>query len=224
MKIRYLGHSCVEIVGKHHILIDPDFTREPLPSVEFICVSHAHMDHIGKIAQVPEGVVLASPEVCIVAREMGMPDVRLKPVKAGDQIATITILPGYSAVKDPLHFILSLIFRLRIPEPGGVPLSFLVQDDIDLLHIGDAHRFPHEIHPDILCLPWRTSPVGSEKYKSVVIAMAKRMAVPYILPIHYDLPGTEADPLEIRERINATILIGENWHYFSGNNVETTIR
>ena len=219
MKIRYLGHSCVEIVGKHHILIDPDFTREPLPSVEFICVSHAHMDHIGKIAQVPEGVVLASPEVCIVAREMGMPDVRLKPVKAGDQIATITILPGYSAVKDPLHFILSLIFRLRIPEPGGVPLSFLVQDDIDLLHIGDAHRFPHEIHPDILCLPWRTSPVGPEKYKTVVIEMAKRMAVPYILPIHYDLPNTEADPMELKTRIDSTILYGANWHIFDGKEV-----
>jgi len=216
MKIRYLGHSCVEIVGKHHILIDPDFTREPLPSVDFICVSHAHMDHIGKIAQVPEGVVLASPEVCIVAREMGMPDVRLKPVKAGDQIATITILPGYSAVKDPLHFILSLIFRLRIPEPGGVPLSFLVQDDIDLLHIGDAHRFPHEIHPDILCLPWRTSPVGPEKYKTVVIEMAKRMAAPYILPIHYDLPNTEADPMELKTRIDSTILDGAHWHIFDG--------
>lgn len=42
MKIRFLGHSCVEIVGKHHILIDPDFTRDPLPNVEYICVSHAH--------------------------------------------------------------------------------------------------------------------------------------------------------------------------------------
>jgi L-ascorbate metabolism protein UlaG (beta-lactamase superfamily) len=219
MKIRYLGHSCVEIVGKHHILIDPDFTREPLPSVEFICVSHAHMDHIGKIAQVPEGVVLASPEVCKVAREMGMPDARLKPVKARDQIATITILPGYSAVKDPRHFILSLIFRLRIPEPGGVPLSFLVHDAIDLLHIGDAHRFPHEIHPDILCLPWRTSPVGPEKYKSVVIEMAKRMAVPYILPIHYDLPNTEADPMELKTRIDSTILDGANWHIFDGKEV-----
>ena len=38
MKIRFLGHSCVEIVGKHHILIDPDFTRDPLPNVEYICV------------------------------------------------------------------------------------------------------------------------------------------------------------------------------------------
>ncbi len=38
MKIRFLGHSCVEIVGKHHILIDPDFTLDPLPDVEYICV------------------------------------------------------------------------------------------------------------------------------------------------------------------------------------------
>jgi len=108
--------------------------------------------------------------------------------------------------------------QLPIPD-GGVPLSFLVQDDIDLLHIGDAHRYPLEIHPDILCLPWRTSPVGSEKYKSVVIETAKRMAVPYILPIHYDLPNTEADPMELKSRIDSTILDGANWHIFDGKEV-----
>ena len=46
MKVRYLGHSCVEIIGRHHILIDPDFTREPELGVEFICITHAHDDHL----------------------------------------------------------------------------------------------------------------------------------------------------------------------------------
>ena len=212
MKIRYLGHSCVEIIGKHHILIDPDFTRPPLPDVEFICVSHAHKDHIGKIASVSSGLVLAAPDVCEIAHKMGIPASRLKPVKAGDQIENINILPGFSAVKDPMYIVVNLLVRFRLPDPGGTPLSFLIQDEADLLHIGDAHEAPLTVRPDILCLPWRTTPFGSKRYKSTVIRTAKQFGAPYILPIHFDLPGTEASPLEIRERISATVLIGEKWH------------
>jgi L-ascorbate metabolism protein UlaG (beta-lactamase superfamily) len=215
MKIRYLGHSCVEILGKHHILIDPDFSRPPLPNVEFICVSHAHKDHIGQIASISSGVVLASPDVCEIAHKMGIPTSRLKPVKAGEQVENIKILPGFSVVKDPMYIAVSLLFRFRLPDPGGTPLSFLIQDEADLLHVGDAHQFPIELRPDILCLPWRNSPIRTEKYKSVLIEMAKQVAAPYILPIHYDLPGTEADPAEITHRIHSIVLSGERWHVFS---------
>lgn len=214
MKIRYLGHSCVEIVGKHHILIDPDFTRPPLPDVEFICVSHAHKDHIGKIALVPGGIVLASPDVCEIAHKMGVPTARLKPVKAEEKIENIKILPGFSAVKDPMHTVISLLFRFRLPDPGGTPLSFYIQDEADLLHIGDAHQFPIELRPDILCLPWRNSPIQAERYKSVLIDMARQIDAPYILPIHYDLAGTDADPAEILQQIHSVILNGKVWHYF----------
>jgi L-ascorbate metabolism protein UlaG (beta-lactamase superfamily) len=214
MKIRYLGHSCVEILGKHHILIDPDFTHPPLPDVEFICVSHAHKDHIGKIESVSSGLILAAPDVCEIAHKMGIHASRLKPVKVGEQIENIKILPGFSVVKDPMYIILNLFFRFRLPEPGGTPLSFLIQDEADLLHIGDAHEAHLTVRPDILCLPWRTTPFGSKRYKSTVIRTAKQFDAPYILPIHFDLPGTEASPLEIRERISATVLNGENWHRF----------
>ena len=64
MRIRYLGRSCIEIIGRHLILIDPDLTREPEPGVEFILVSHAHMDHIARIAEVPIGKIMASQNVC----------------------------------------------------------------------------------------------------------------------------------------------------------------
>jgi L-ascorbate metabolism protein UlaG (beta-lactamase superfamily) len=204
----------VEIIGKHHILIDPDFTRPPLPDIEFICVSHAHKDHIGKIASVSSGLILAAPDVCEIAHKMGIPASRLRPVKAGEQIENIKILPGFSAVKDPMYIVVNLFFRFRLPDPGGTPLSFLIQDEADLLHIGDAHEAPLMVRPDILCLPWRTTPFGSKRYKSTVIRTAKQLDAPYILPIHFDLPGTEASPLEIRERISVTVLTGEKWHSF----------
>ena len=73
MRIRYLGHSCVEILGRHHILIDPDFTRDPEPGVEYICVTHAHKDHIGRAVDVPGGILLASADVCEIAVSLGFP-------------------------------------------------------------------------------------------------------------------------------------------------------
>jgi L-ascorbate metabolism protein UlaG (beta-lactamase superfamily) len=143
---------------------------------------------------------------------MGVPASRLKPVKAGEQIENINILPGFSVVKGPMYIVMNLFFRFRLPDPGGTPLSFLIQDEADLLHIGDAHEAPLTVRPDILCLPWRTTPFGSKRYKSTVIRTAKQFEAPYILPIHFDLPGMEASPLEIREHIGATVLNGENWH------------
>jgi L-ascorbate metabolism protein UlaG (beta-lactamase superfamily) len=222
MKVRYLGHSCVEIVGKHHVLIDPDFTRNPEPSVEYICISHAHKDHIGRVAEVPNGIVLASPDVCEIAEKMGVHHSRLWPVAPGDQIDNISILPGYSMVDQPVYTFFYFLFRRRLPDPGGTPLSFLIQDEADLLHIGDAHETRLTVHPDILCLPWRTTQFGANRYKSTVIRTVKQFAAPYILPVHFDLPGTEADPSEIRERINAIVLNGENWHSFQ-NKKEVSI-
>jgi L-ascorbate metabolism protein UlaG (beta-lactamase superfamily) len=216
MKIRYLGHSCVEILGKHHILIDPDFTRPPLPDVDFICVSHGHKDHIGKIASVPGGLVVASPDVCEIAHKMGIPASRLKPVNAGEQVENLEILPGFSVVGGPLYIIVNLLSRFRLPDPGGTPLSFHIHDEANLLHIGDAHQFPIELRPDILCLPWRASPIRPEKYKSVLINLAKQTGAPYILPIHYDLPGAETDPSEISPQLHSVVLNGEKWHVFRG--------
>jgi len=166
------------------------------------------------VAQIPTGIILASQDVCDIALNLGVHSSRLQPVSAGERVDNIEILPGFSVVKDPVYFIVSLLFRFKIPDPGGTPLSFLIHDDADLLHIGDAHQFSPEIHPDILCLPWRTSPIGPKKYKSVVIEMAKRMEAHYILPIHYDLPGTEANPNELMHRIDSIILYGENWYTF----------
>jgi len=71
-------------------------------------------------------------------------------------------------------------------------------------------------------LPWRTSPIGPKKYKSVVIEMAKRMTVPYILPIHYDLVGTEANPDELIPRIDSVILNGDCWHTFANKELVKT--
>lgn len=53
MKVHFLGHSCIEIIGYRHIVIDPDFPTEPESSVEFISVTHGRQDHIGRLAEIP---------------------------------------------------------------------------------------------------------------------------------------------------------------------------
>ncbi len=49
MKVRWLGHSCIEILGRTHVLIDPDYQREPLSKVKYIFITHGHEDHLGRV-------------------------------------------------------------------------------------------------------------------------------------------------------------------------------
>jgi L-ascorbate metabolism protein UlaG (beta-lactamase superfamily) len=202
----------VEIVGKHHILIDPDFTCDPEPNVEYICITHAHKDHIGRVAETPGGTILAAADVCEIAASLGVPRERLHPVNPGEQVANIQVLTGFSRVNDPTYTFFSVLFRWRYPDPGGTPLSFLVQDEFNLLHIGDAHEASFPFHPDILCLPWRNIPFGRKRYKETLIRMANRFDATFILPIHYDLPGAEANPHELTKYVHATVLEGKGWH------------
>ena len=214
MKVRYLGYSCVEIIGQHHILIDPDFTRPPEPGIDYICISHAHKDHIGWVAELPTGLIVASSDVCEIATEMGVSRERLKPVNPGEHVANIQILTGYSQGAGFVYKFFYILFRRRLPEPGGTPLSFLIKDEATLLHIGDAHDAPLPVRPDILCLPWRTTPFRAQKFKEIMIRLANQFDARYVLPIHYDLPYSEADPLELRGTINAEVLDSDQWHHF----------
>jgi len=215
MKLRYLGHSCVEIIGRNHIVIDPDFTREPEPEIKFILVSHAHMDHIARIAELPTGKIIASPDTCRIAGKLGVSEERMYPVYPGSKVENIIVLPGFSQVNNPVYSFFYILFRRRFPDPGGTPLSFLIEDEVSLLHIGDAHKVDLKISPDILCLPWRKTPFGPNRYKNTIVGMAEKLSPKYIMPIHYDLPGTEADPKELTQWIsNVKILDSGDWFTF----------
>jgi len=128
MKVRFLGHSCIEIIGYRHILIDPDFTIEPEPGIEYICITHGHKDHIGRLAEIRTGVVVASPDVCQMAEQMGISHHRLRPVQPGEEIANILVLQGYSQTKGLMYTLLFLLLKQRKPEPVTSPISFLIMD------------------------------------------------------------------------------------------------
>ena len=220
MKVRYLGHSCVEIIGETHILIDPDYLRDPEEDVEYTLITHAHKDHIGKVAQARSRKVIASADVCEIAAQMGVPRESLMPVEPGTQIANIQVLPGYSPTNQPLYTFFYILFRQRLPEPGGTPLSYLVNDEATLLHIGDASEAPLPVKPDILCLPWRRTPLWGNRYQEALIRLAETFVAPYVLPIHYDLPHSKADPQTLRGRLRSEILDGNGWHSFHNRRLE----
>ena len=83
MKVQWLGHSCIEIIGQNHILIDPDCLRQPLPD---------------KVAEIQAGAVLAAKDVCEIDRGQGVPMRRLFAVEPGDVVDNVRMLVGYSSV------------------------------------------------------------------------------------------------------------------------------
>ncbi|PKN99486.1 MAG: hypothetical protein CVU43_15220 [Chloroflexi bacterium HGW-Chloroflexi-5] len=220
MKVRFLGHSCIEIIGYRHILIDPDFTIEPEPGIEYICITHGHKDHIGRLPEITTGVVVASPDVCQMAEGMGISHHRLRPLQPGEQIANILALPGYSQTQGLVYTFLFLLLKWRKPEPATTPLSFLIRDDANLLHIGDAHKAPLDVKLDILCLPWRRAPLFTAFYKNELVRTAKQFHAPYVIPIHHDMPSTSTDTSELSRRLEATLLGEKRWYSFRQHRLE----
>jgi L-ascorbate metabolism protein UlaG (beta-lactamase superfamily) len=214
MKVRFLGHSCIEIIGQHHILIDPDFTREPMMGVEYILVSHAHKDHIARISETPTGKVVASHDVCEIAFDLGVSRDRLFPASIGDQIENINIQSGFSNVSGLVYSFFYFLYKWRLPDPGGTPLSFLINDKLSILHIGDAHKVKLDLSPDILCVPWRNTPFGPKRYKKSIINMIKELSPKYLIPIHFDIEGMQAEPTELSKMVSCEVLYGEDWHDF----------
>ncbi len=42
MRVRWLGNSCVEIFGKKHVVIDPNYIVEPKQEIDYLLVTHEH--------------------------------------------------------------------------------------------------------------------------------------------------------------------------------------
>ena len=192
MKVRYLCHSCVEVIGRHHILIDSDFTRNLMFGVEYICITHVQKDHIRWVVEVPTGCVLAAVGVCEIAGTLGVSRERLRPMTAGERVANIDIRKDFSQVNDPAYTLFHILLRRRTPENGSNPISFKVDGEATLIHIGDAPEAGLEVFPNVLYLPWRTTPFHPQKYQDILIQMGNQFAAPFIIPIHHDMPPNDA--------------------------------
>ena len=199
MKIRWLGHSCIEIIGDRHILVDPDYRVEPMPDVDYICITHGHRDHFGKASKLEIGKIIASHDVCEIARKEGVEEERLIEAKPGDKIESIRVLKGYS----PTGFFPELAAKLigaGSDLPGGTPLAFIIEDELSILHLGDGLKVDGNPHVDVLCLPYMKFMTGN------AVKLANDVNPKYLVPIHFDLPWS-IDPENIRESVNAKVIV-----------------
>jgi L-ascorbate metabolism protein UlaG (beta-lactamase superfamily) len=127
MKFRWLGNSCIEVIGERHLLIDPNFEVNPEEEIDYILVTHEHKDHFKESANVLPGEILAPRSV--------IDEYKLSAIEvfAGEKIENIEIVECSC---------------LGSKESVG----YLISDELKLLHIGDCVDSP-KIKTDIMFVP-----------------------------------------------------------------------
>lgn len=83
MKIRYHGHSCIEIIHEgHRLIIDPFLTGNPQATVkaeevkvDYVLVTHGHNDHVGdtlNLLQANDATLIAPYELAVYFAQKGV--------------------------------------------------------------------------------------------------------------------------------------------------------
>jgi L-ascorbate metabolism protein UlaG (beta-lactamase superfamily) len=190
-QIRWLGHSCIEIVTDgQSILIDPFLTGNPAATVtakdmkpDFILISHGHGDHVGDaidIARRTGATIVTNYEIGEWLKEKGLENVH------GLQHGGGVNLP-FGRVKLTIAFHGSV---LPDGSYGGNPVGFLIKtkdghtiyDAADTGLFGDMSLIGDE-GIDLAFLPigdyYTMGP--DDAVKAVKLLRAKK-----VVPIHYD--------------------------------------
>ena len=184
LKARYLCHSWVEVIGRHHILIPSDFTRNLVLGGEYICITRAHKDHNRWVVEVPTGCVLATVGVCEIAAMLRVSREWRRPVTVGERVANIDIRKDFSQVNNPAYTAFHVLFRHRTPENGSKSIPFKVDDGVTLIHIGDAPELGGKYSPISSVLGGISHPLHSRNCQDILIQTVNQFAAPYIIPLH----------------------------------------
>lgn len=161
-----------------------------------------------------KGAILASLDVCQVVRAQGVPYSCLWAIEPGDEVGHVLVLKGCSTV-GWLTELWARLWGRRHKSPGDTSLSFLIRDDLSLLHTGDGYKAPKGVQPDIFCLPWRRVPFWNERFKKTLIALTEGLGPRYVIPIHHDIPPWEADPEELVRCVGAQVVLPAEWVEFT---------
>lgn len=179
ISFRWLGVAGLELsVNNHVMVIDPYFTRFPLwktffgrvePDREliakkiqycdFVLITHAHFDHLMDVPDVVRNtgaIALGSPNACRLLSVCGVPNERIREIKAGDRLTLAEFqvevfsaqhvkLPGYlpsrlpAVLKPPLRardyrmdedfsFLRSIGSQRVLTDPGERPEAGVAAD------------------------------------------------------------------------------------------------
>ncbi|MFW6110562.1 MAG: MBL fold metallo-hydrolase [Thermoproteota archaeon] len=127
MKVRWLGNACLEIFGEEqHLLVDPNFLREPNKDPDLILLTHEHDDHYN-----PEGCADIISETPVYAPQTSLKKFDLDgvPVKAGDNIDGIQVKKSWcwNSQESVSYFYKGLLHAgdsAQFPQVEGIKLVF----------------------------------------------------------------------------------------------------
>ena len=207
MEIRFLGHSCFELVeGDTRVLIDPFLTGNPKAAVAadeldptHILLTHGHADHYGDTVEIAKRT--GAPVVAIVelANEIGGKGVDVVDPNLG---GTVELPGGWVRMVPAWHTAVT---------PDGTPhtpAGLVVRlGETTVYHLGDTCLFSD------LALPGRRNdldvalvPIGGHYTmdRHDAVEAAKLVGAKTVIPCHYDtFPPIETDSAAFKQDVEA---------------------
>ncbi len=223
MKIKYFGHSALQIkTDKHEILIDPFLDDNPVSTTkskdvkpDFIILTHAHGDHLGdslKIGNRDNPLFICVNELAewLKAKGLNAHNMHIGGSRKFDfGIVKFTIAHHGSITPDGQY----------AGEPAGVILNI---DGKTIYHTGDTGLFyDMKLIGEMNKIDYMFVPIGDnftmgieDGVKAVEFVNPKT-----VIPIHYNTFGIiEADPEVFKQKVEA---IGHKCHIMKfGDEIE----
>lgn len=228
MKIRYHGHSCVELRGKETtIIIDPFITGNPHTKitveeldVDYIYVTHGHSDHLGdaiNLAKRTGATIIAPFEL---ATYVGWEGVKTHPLHIGGSHSfdfgnvKATLAVHGSAITDSITK--EIIYL-------GMPSGVIVEmENKKIYHAGDTGLFGDMKLLERENLSFAFLPIGDNftMGPNDALIAAEWIKAETTIPIHYNtFPVIEQNPESFvnalkNQGLNSRILPIDEWVNF----------
>lgn len=218
MKVRYHGHSCVEIIGETaSIIIDPFINDNPHTKlsakdikVDYIYITHGHGDHMGdaiEIANNNNAMIIAPYEL---AMYLGWQGVNIHPLHIGGsflfdfgRVKALQALHGSSVINNLTKDIIYL----------GMPSGVMIEmDGKKIYHAGDTGLYSDMKLLEKEQIDFAFLPIGDNFTMGPEDALlaAEWIKAKKTVPIHYNtFPNIIQDPDKFVKSLYIKGLSGE---------------